>query len=100
MCSDTYNRIKRTWFGTWAWNNSIYGLRDKCIIQHDNLVEEVEVEAGTSTKHGRSVRMFKDGFIQDRFFKHGKPNGPYLAVHPSGNKFKITFWKFGKEVSR
>ena len=76
LSSDTYDRIRTTWYGSWEWNASTYGEREIITTQADYWKEFAEVKLGTTIKHGRRVKIGTNGFIEDLFWKEDKLHGP------------------------
>jgi len=52
-----YERIRNTWYGSWAWNNRTYGPRLLEITEDYGHYYTLfsEVKTGTSIEHGRYV---------------------------------------------
>ena len=48
-------------------------------------MEFCEVKAGTSTRHGRSVRIWDGGEIIDAFYKNDRYHGPRLYIVETGS---------------
>ena len=96
--SAIYDRINKTWFGAWAWDESIYGPRETTTTQKQYHIEVTEYKVGTAIQHGRRVLIYKDGIILDGFLKEDKWNGPSLTIYPDGN-YMITQNANGKYVS-
>ena len=99
LFSDVYDRIRKTWFGSWQWNASTYGPRDLNTEHKHYFVEFVEMKKGTSIKHGRCVIIYNNGNIIDCFFKENKRHGPTLNIY-SNDTYWIQQWENGKYVSR
>ena len=96
--SATYDRINKTWFGAWAWDESTYGPRETRTTQKLLGTEVTENKAGTYIMHGRRVKIWTDGEIFDGFFKDGKQHGPHLSIYPDG-KYRIAQWENEVRVS-
>ena len=102
--SDVYDRIRKTWFGSWAWNASTYGLREFIVRQNEDSIAIQEFKAGTSVRHGRAVNIYNDGYILDKFYKEGIDHGPQIHIYTSGNyqigRFENATWRGGKVFNK
>lgn len=53
----------------------------------------------TYLNHGRVVTIVNSGYIEDRFFKEGKLNGPFLTIYKDGH-YQISMWEMSVKRSQ
>ena len=96
MFSDVYERIRINWFGSWAWNANTYGPRVLITEHKDGYVQIAEYKRNTKITHGRRVRIYFDGHIEDAFLKENINHGPELFILNNGpyyiNMYKEGVW--------
>ena len=44
-----------------------------------------------SQKHGKGRKVYRDGMIEEGYWKNGKLNGKGRAIHPNGNYYEGMF---------
>ncbi len=55
-----------------------------------------QVKPGTKIKHGRCVKISKDEFIYDGFYKDDQKHGPHLELLFSGH-YRVHQFEMGKD---